>query len=288
MGGTARRLGCSCAHPCPGARVAVEPRADAIRRRSLARPRRQCRRGGRERCLPPVGGTVLDVGCGGGRASMALVPPANEVIGVDSSGAMLDRIYVAAANDRCRSANDSRSVARRRRRCAPGATSWCAITSPYNVADIVPFLWALTEHARLAVVAGDHRPCIRCRPGHRRGVTSGVSNAPLVRRRTTWWQSLREIGLDPEHTTSARRPAAADEADRARIWFRSRDAGCACRPNATANWPIGWRATLRRGPRRWPRSDGRAQLSRSNVTGGPAASQAEHVDCTDDRDPTSR
>ena len=36
--------------------------------------------------LPPAGGTVLDVGCGGGRASLVLVPPANELIGVDRSG----------------------------------------------------------------------------------------------------------------------------------------------------------------------------------------------------------
>ena len=47
--------------------------------------------------LPPLGGTVLDVGCGGGRSSLPLVPPATELIGVDASGAMLDRFVAAAA-----------------------------------------------------------------------------------------------------------------------------------------------------------------------------------------------
>src|SRR4051812_28598057 len=35
------------------------------------------------------GGSVLDVGCGAGAASLALVPPARRVIGVDSSPDML-------------------------------------------------------------------------------------------------------------------------------------------------------------------------------------------------------
>src|SRR5512146_2244172 len=33
----------------------------------------------------PDGGSVLDVGCGGGAASLALVPPAASVTGVDTS-----------------------------------------------------------------------------------------------------------------------------------------------------------------------------------------------------------
>src|SRR3954453_16192011 len=36
-----------------------------------------------------AGGSVLDVGCGGGAASMALVPPAGPITGVDSSERML-------------------------------------------------------------------------------------------------------------------------------------------------------------------------------------------------------
>lgn len=42
--------------------------------------------------LPDRGGSVLDVGCGGGRAAMSLVPPAESMIGVDQSPAMLAEI----------------------------------------------------------------------------------------------------------------------------------------------------------------------------------------------------
>jgi SAM-dependent methyltransferase len=47
--------------------------------------------------LPPSGGTVLDVGCGGGRSALPLVPPATELIGVDTHQEMLDQFVAAAA-----------------------------------------------------------------------------------------------------------------------------------------------------------------------------------------------
>src|SRR5262245_59159071 len=43
------------------------------------------------------GGDVLDVGCGGGRASLALVPPAARIVAVDQSDAMLRQLEEAAA-----------------------------------------------------------------------------------------------------------------------------------------------------------------------------------------------
>ncbi|MFM8846734.1 MAG: class I SAM-dependent methyltransferase, partial [Actinomycetota bacterium] len=46
--------------------------------------------------LPPDGGTVLDVGCGGGRSSLPLSPRARHITGVDSSRAMLDQFASAA------------------------------------------------------------------------------------------------------------------------------------------------------------------------------------------------
>ena len=39
--------------------------------------------------LPLRGGVVLDVGCGGGRSSAVLVPPAETLIGVDENATML-------------------------------------------------------------------------------------------------------------------------------------------------------------------------------------------------------
>ena len=92
--------------------------------------------------LPPVGGTVLDVGCGGGRSSLTLVPPASELIGVDRSGAMLDE-FVAAAS--------AIGVARR---TVHGAWPDVADQTPvadvvvchhvlYDVPDVVPFASAM-------------------------------------------------------------------------------------------------------------------------------------------------
>ncbi len=101
--------------------------------------------------LPAVGGSVLDVGCGGGRAAMSLVPPAELVIGVDQSPAMLAEFTRAAAAVGVAST------------IVEGRWPDVAIVTPvadvvvchhvaYNVADIEPFLLALTAHARLAVV----------------------------------------------------------------------------------------------------------------------------------------
>ncbi len=73
--------------------------------------------------LPLTGGTVLDVGCGGGRSSLSLVPPAGELIGVDRSGAMLDEFVAAAA-----------AVGVARRTLHGG---WPEIASSAPVADVV-------------------------------------------------------------------------------------------------------------------------------------------------------
>lgn len=152
--------------------------------------------------LPLVGGTVLDVGCGGGRSSLPLVPPATEVIGVDSSGAMLDAFVVAMTD------------AGLARRTVHGEWPLVAPHTPiadvvvchhvvFNVGDIAPFLLALTDHARLAVVlelpvrhpmsawaaAWDHFWQVE-RP-------AGPTLDGLI-------AVLREIGLDPEFATFAR------------------------------------------------------------------------------------
>ncbi len=101
--------------------------------------------------LPVAGGSVLDVGCGGGRAAIALVPPAERVIGVDQSPAMLAEFTRAAATAGARSMT------------VEGVWPDIADITPivdvvvchhvaYNAADIEAFLLALTAHARLAVV----------------------------------------------------------------------------------------------------------------------------------------
>lgn len=99
----------------------------------------------------PDGGSVLDVGVGGGRASLPLVPPAAFITGVDSSAELLAAFEEAAQRE---------SVAHR---TVPG--TWPDVAGQvgphdvvvchhvaYNVADLVPFVRALTDHARYRVV----------------------------------------------------------------------------------------------------------------------------------------
>ena len=101
--------------------------------------------------LPP-GGSVLDIGCGGGRAAFGLVPPAGSVTGVDHQQGMLD-VFVSEA--------DARGVER-----AVHLGDWPAVAGSvpahdvvtchhvlYNVQDLRPFVEAMTAHALRRVVA---------------------------------------------------------------------------------------------------------------------------------------
>ena len=104
-----------------------------------------------EREVIPAGGSVLDVGCGGGRASLALVPPGATITGVDESEAMLAQLNATAA-DR---AVPVEVVHGRWPDVAPDVAPADVVVCHhvvYNAPDIVPFLSALTGHARLAVV----------------------------------------------------------------------------------------------------------------------------------------
>jgi SAM-dependent methyltransferase len=96
-------------------------------------------------------GSVLDVGCGGGRASLALVPPARVLVGLDQQASMLEMFATEAA---------ARSVVAQ---TVLGAWPAVATQVPvcdvvvchhvlFNVADLGPFVVALTEHARRRVV----------------------------------------------------------------------------------------------------------------------------------------
>jgi len=97
------------------------------------------------------GDSVLDIGCGGGVASMALIPPAGTVIGVDNDQAMLDQYAMAA----------TRYGAHHREFLG----TWPAIADEvleadvvvchhvaFNAPDIAPFLQQLDMHAKKRVV----------------------------------------------------------------------------------------------------------------------------------------
>lgn len=99
----------------------------------------------------PAGGSLLDIGCGGGAASIPVAPRAGSLLGVDSSEAMLTAYSTAA------------SAAGVPVQTWYGAWSEVAADVPvvdvavaanvvYNVPDIGDFLQTMTEHARHRVV----------------------------------------------------------------------------------------------------------------------------------------
>lgn len=100
--------------------------------------------------LPP-GGSVLDVGCGGGRAALALIPPAAHLIGVDHQEGMLEAFAAAAQArgvDHTEILGDWPEAAPR----TPVADVVVCHHVAYNVPDLPAFVHALTAHARQRVV----------------------------------------------------------------------------------------------------------------------------------------
>jgi SAM-dependent methyltransferase len=105
----------------------------------------------RARDALPDGGSVLDVGCGGGAASLPLVPPAAEVFGVDESDGMITTFL-----DAIRSAGATADAIAGRWPEAAGSTPTADVVVCqdvlYNVPDLDDFVSALTSHARQRVV----------------------------------------------------------------------------------------------------------------------------------------
>lgn len=103
------------------------------------------------RAALPAGGSVLDVGCGGGRAALALVPPAGHIIGVDHQQGMLTA-FAQAATERGITheevLGDWPDVAGH----TPIADVVVCHHVAYNVAELAAFITALSEHARHRVV----------------------------------------------------------------------------------------------------------------------------------------
>lgn len=107
----------------------------------------------RDRALEalPDGGSVIDVGCGGGAGGLALVPPASLVVGVDESDRML-ATFDAAASER---GVEHRVEQGRWPDVAAAAGDADVVVCHhvlYNVASLAPFVQALTAAARRRVV----------------------------------------------------------------------------------------------------------------------------------------
>ena len=93
----------------------------------------------------PDGGTLIDVGCGAGAASLPVVPPVGHVVAVDEDATLLDALATLAAGlvpvelvlGQWPGVAD---------KAGPADVAVCANVL-YNVADVAPFLEALTEAA---------------------------------------------------------------------------------------------------------------------------------------------
>ena len=105
----------------------------------------------RARAVLPDGGDVLDIGCGGGAASLPLAPPAGRLMGVDQSAGML-AAFARAATQRGVEAQTVEGTWPAVARAAPVADVVVCAHVVYNVGDLVPFVQALSDRARHRVV----------------------------------------------------------------------------------------------------------------------------------------
>ena len=105
----------------------------------------------RAREAMPAGGSVLDIGCGGGIAAFAIAPPAGTVIGVDHQDEML-KMFAESANAK---GLEHQEVLGDWPDVSPQTPIADVVTChhvAYNVAQIEPFLKALDSHATKRVV----------------------------------------------------------------------------------------------------------------------------------------
>jgi precorrin-6B methylase 2 len=100
--------------------------------------------------LPP-GGAVLDVGSGGGAASLPLVPPAGRLVAVDQSEELLHSFAEAAGAAGVAHEEVVGTWPDVAGQVGPADVVVCHHVF-YNVADLVPFAAALAAHARHRVV----------------------------------------------------------------------------------------------------------------------------------------
>ena len=169
--------------------------------------------------LPVEGGSVLDVGCGGGRSSIPLMPRANLIVGVDESERMLARFAQAA---------DEVGVAHREVvgrwpdvfiAAEPDASAMrCDVVVChhvfFNVPDLEPFVVALTAAARLGVVVvmPKRHPLSAWSAGWRHFWNLERPDGPTHDDAVA---VLRQLGITPEVVEMPRPPMArhADDPD---------------------------------------------------------------------------
>ena len=153
----------------------------------------------------PDGGSVLDVGCGGGRAAFALVPPAAEVTGVDHQQGMLDAFAAEAARRGVRHGEVLGGWPEAADR-APVADVVTCHHVVYNVADLAPFALALAARGRRRVVLElpQRHPLAGMAPLWRRFWGLDRPDGPTAEDAAA---VLREAGIEPRLQTWEDDPA---------------------------------------------------------------------------------
>jgi SAM-dependent methyltransferase len=154
-------------------------------------------------------GSVLDIGCGGGAASVPV--GADELLAVDESAAMLDRYRAAAGSTPVRTWRGRwPDVAGE----VPAADVVVAANVVYNVPDLPAFVAALTAHARRRVVVEltDSHPWTSLAPLWRHFHGQDRPDGPTVE---LFREVLAELGVDARSTGWQRpdRWPGADPAD---------------------------------------------------------------------------
>ena len=118
---------------------------------------------------PAPGGVVLDVGAGGGAASLPLAGVAGRLVAVDESPEMVASFLAAAEAAGVPAEGVEGRWPEVAGRVGPADVVVCHHVL-YNVADLAPFAAALTGHARRRVVAEltDRHPLVNLAPLWRR------------------------------------------------------------------------------------------------------------------------
>jgi len=146
----------------------------------------------------PSGGTVLDVGAGAGAASLPLAGSAGRIVAVDESAAML-----AAFREEADAAKVEAGAVQGRWPDVAGEVGPADVVVChhvlYNVADLEPFVAALTSHARHRVVAeiSDRHPQVGLGPLWRRFHGLERPEGPSADDAEA---ALRQLGLEVSRT----------------------------------------------------------------------------------------